>query len=302
VPPPPEQDTSGQDGAKWLANVVLASGLVLTFAPGLWSAVTTNATYSRVTGGPFTWREGALLLGVGLTILGGFLQTVTLTPAARGRAIVLGIVLLAGAAGVACIVLLAQGSSGHPRTGASTDSRDTLFGKTLTNKYQAIDVPDLPQDLRFVAWPPPAWVARVAAAWKPGAKLAGMEAHVDGDGMVTLDAGRGVVYHYVADGCYSGWGSGQRNQGTLNVTVDSAGGRVRVGVVEWSNTADRPLDSVCPLPQAIAAMVKAGRLPAGSAFDVRNYDPPMAAQWDFSTDRFARVLGSVDIASCAVVR
>jgi hypothetical protein len=49
-------------------------------------------------------------------------------------------------------------------------------------------------------------------------------------------------------------------------------------------------------------MVKAGRLPAGSAFDVRNYDPPMAAQWDFSTDRFARVLGSVDIASCAVVR
>ena len=29
VPPPPEQDTSGQDGAKWLANVVLASGLVI---------------------------------------------------------------------------------------------------------------------------------------------------------------------------------------------------------------------------------------------------------------------------------
>ena len=49
-------------------------------------------------------------------------------------------------------------------------------------------------------------------------------------------------------------------------------------------------------------MVKAGRLPAGSVCDVRNYNPPVAARWDFSTDHFVRVLGSVDIASCTVVR
>jgi hypothetical protein len=160
--------------AKGLANVVLASGVVLTFAPVLWLAVTTHATYSRVTGGPFTWKEGAALFGPAMIILGAHLQ-----------------------------------------------------GWSATR--------------------PPAWVDRLAVAWKAGAKVAGMEARpVDGDGFVTLDTRSGVVYHYAADGCYSGFGSGQRTPGTLNVTVDAANGRVRVGVAEYPNTADRPLDSACP--------------------------------------------------------
>jgi len=220
--------------------------------------------------------------------------------------------MVALALAVPAVILIAKNTGGHATpgqsgTGASTAQADTLFGTTLTTKFQTINVRDLPKDTRFAIWPPPAWVERVATSWKPGAKLAGMVAgHVDASGFVTLggpSADASVDYSYVADHCcYSGFSSGQRTNGTLDILVYAPDGAVRVGFAESPNTSDRPAGSFCPLPQAFAALAKAGRLPTGSSYDVRNYQPGVAARWDFSTDHFVRIFGAVDVTTCEVVK
>jgi serine/threonine protein kinase len=218
--------------------------------------------------------------------------------------------MVAGSIAIAALAVWVSGSgTSHHASPSSTatsrpsDGRDTLLGKTLTNKLQPIPVTSAPPDLRFVSFPPPDWVGWLAAAWQPDAKLAGFGAlQIAADGQVDLGNKSVVDYEYVSESCYSGFSSGARTRGTLAIEVDAMNGRLRVRASESPNTADRPLGNVCPLSQAFAAMANAGRLPAGMAYDVRNYDPPVAARWEFSPDHFTQIAGIVDVATCALVK